>query len=111
MLWAPTAETISNADLEPQSLDQAMLASIDQALPISSMMRQIGAAMTQGSAISAPDVEPIAALLADAVLSDDWYVIQGVVLQAAVTRKSIACGVQVYVHITYCCNGLYCCDA
>lgn len=74
MLWAPTEEATANLDQKSQT-DQAVLVNINQALPISNMMRQIGAALTQGSAHSAQVVQPVAALLADAVQSDHWYVI------------------------------------
>ena len=79
MLWVPTEKATSNVDQKCQT-DQAVLVNINQALPISSMMRQIGAALTQGRAHSAQDVQPVAALLADAVQSDHWYVIPDAVL-------------------------------
>lgn len=74
MLWAPVENT-SLQLAEDATAFPVALSSVDQALPLSSMMRQIGAAVVQGRGQSAAAPAEIAVLLAEAVQSEHWYIL------------------------------------
>lgn len=73
MLWAPTHPLSVSSQGTSQA--QMHLQNVDQALPISSMMRQIGNAALQGGMVAPQDLLAMAALPACAVQSNHWYVL------------------------------------